>query len=511
MSGYNQFSLTRRSLLKAGVAAAGVALAPAVSAQTTPKKGGHLVLALNGASSSDSLDPGTYASTYTQVVGFQWGNALVELDEDGRATPELAESWEPDGSGRNWVLKLRKGVEFHNGKTFSSADVVYSLNHHRSETSKSAAKALLEDIEDLRATAPDEVTISLKNPNTDLPYAFADYHLLMFAEGSDPAAPVGTGPFVIDSFEPGVRTTSHRNENYWKEGRGHVDTIETVAMNDDSARLSALLSGSAHFINRPNPKVLDRIISQGGMNVWDVPGSGYYMFNMLCDVAPFDNIDFRLALKYAIDREAILKVILNGYGRVGNDVPIPSFDRYFASDLPQRSYDPDKVQYHLKKAAQTVPAALSISDVAFGGAVDAAQMFQQQAAKAGLTLDVKRVPSDGYWSNVWMKEPFTGSYSAGRPTPDLMFTSAFKSDAKWNESHFRNEKFDGLLVAARGELDEAKRRQMYHDMQFLIYEEGGSLIPVFNNYIFVGSGLVDGFRKQPIFAGMRVAEQLYFV
>ncbi|MDR0808992.1 MAG: ABC transporter substrate-binding protein [Gemmobacter sp.] len=507
----HSFELTRRSLLRTGAAAAGALLAPASFARAEPKKGGHLVLAVDGASAANSLDPATYDATYPEVVGFQWGNALVELDEHAQATSELAESWEADKTGKSWVIKLRQDVEFHNGKSFTAEDVVYSLNHHRGAESKSVAKSLLKDIEDLRVSAPGEVTITLTTANMDLPFTLADYHLLMFPEGGDAAAGIGTGPYIIDSFEPGVRTRTHRNPNYWKEGRSHADTVETVAMNDLTARTSALLSGSVHYINRINPKLLHMIEGRNGLQVWNVPGSGHYTFQMMTDVAPYNNNDFRLALKYAIDRRAILDIVLNGFGAVGNDVPIPSFDRYFAADLPQRSYDPDKVQYHLKKAAVDIPATLNIAEIAFSGAVDAAQMFQQQAAKAGLTLNVNRVPNDGYWSNVWAKEPFSGSYSAGRPTPDLMLTSAYHSEAAWNDTHWRNEKFDNLLVAARGERDEARRRQMYHDLQFMIYEEGGTILPVFNNYIFAGSGLVDGFRMSPIFAGMRVAEQLYFV
>ena len=165
---------------------------------------------------------------------------------------------------------------------------------------------------------------------------------------------------------------------------------------------------------------------------------------------------------------------------------------------------------YLKRAGSLPPATLNISEVAFAGVVDATQLYQQQAAQAGLTLQINRAPSDGYWSNVWMKEPFSGSYSAGRATPDLMLTSAYHSSAAWNDTHFKREEFDNLLAAARAEQNEEKRRQMYHDMQVIIQEQGGTILPVFNNYIFAGSEKVNGFGMSPVFSGMRVAEQLYF-
>jgi peptide/nickel transport system substrate-binding protein len=509
-----RLAVDRRGFLHgAGTLALAAGLAGAMPGglrAATGQRGGHLKLGIDSAGATDSLDPATYTAWYMQVVGFQWGNCLVELDEKVQAVPELAESWEPSDDATKWVFKLRKGVTFHNGKELTPADVVYSINHHRGEGSKSGASGYLTGITDVKATGPNEVTFFLSSAYADLPYVLADYHLLIVPEGADWTKPVGTGGYVVESFEPGVRTLAKRNPNYWKEGRALADSVETLALNDLTARTSALQTGSVHFVNRLDPKTVGLLERAPGMRVYNVPSAGHYCFPMRCDTDPFTNNDLRLALKYGVDREDVVKKILRGYGQVGNDHPVPSFDPFHASDLPQRAYDPDKAKFHFQKAGLSGPVQLSVADAAFTGAVDAATLYKQHLAKAGITLDLIREPSDGYWSNVWMVKPFVASYWGGRPTADLMLSVAYKSDAAWNESFWKRPQFDQLLLQARGELDTTKRKQMYHDLQVMVHEDGGEVIPMFNNMLFGARQEVAGLVETPVLTGLRCAEQLHF-
>jgi peptide/nickel transport system substrate-binding protein len=511
-----QKGVTRRAFM-ARATALGVSTALASSlagnaafAEETPQKGGDLKLGIDGAESTDSLDPATYTATYLQTVAFQWGNCLVEIDENAKIMPELAESWEPSADAKQWVFKIRKGVQFHNGKELTAADVVHSINHHRGESSQSGANGILQPITEVKATDTHQVTVALQAPSADLPYLMADYHLLIMPEGADPASGIGTGPFIVESFEPGVRIFSRRNANYWKDGRGHVESVEQLAINDLTARTSALQTGAVHVINRVDPKTVELLRRSPAVEIIDVPSGGHYTFPMRCDTAPFDNRDLRLALKYAIDRQDIVDKILRGHGKIGNDHPVAAFDPFYAADLSQHEYDPDKARHHFAKSGVDGPVTLSISDAAFTGAVDAALLFKEHAAKAGITLNVERTPEDGYWSDVWMKRPFCGSYWSGRPTADLILSVAYQSGAPWNEAFWRREDFDKLLIAARGELDTAKRKQMYHDLQMMIWEDGGEIIPMFNNFIFASRNNVKGMSRSPVFTGMRMAEQLYF-
>jgi len=483
-------------------------LPKAAHAQSEPKRGGHFVFGIEGASASDSLDPVTYAGSYMPVVGLQLLNTLTEVDEHGALTPILAESWEPRPGAKGWVLKIRQGVTFHNGKTLTAADVVYSLNRHRGKDSKSAAKAYLAPVADIQATNPNEVLVTLDGGNADFPYILADTHLGIMPEDAQPDAGLGTGAFILQSFEPGVRALTKRNPNHWRTDRGLVDSVETLAINDPVARLNALLSGRIHIMSRPDPHIASSIEKNPKLQLFNTSAGGHFCFPMRCDTPPFDNKDVRLALKYAIDRDEIVKRVLLGYGKVANDQPIPSYDPNFAADIPQRPYDPDKAKFHIARSGHSGPIELQVSDGAFPGAVAAAEVFQASAGKAGVEIKVLRVPADGYWKNVWMKVPFCASYWSGRPTADLVFSAAYTTASPWNETSWKSPKFDQILLAARAEADAAKRKPMFHDLQVMVYEDGGELIPMFNNFLDAASSTVRGFVPMPTFSlgGLRAPE-----
>jgi peptide/nickel transport system substrate-binding protein len=205
---------------------------------------------------------------------------------------------------------------------------------------------------------------------------------------------------------------------------------------------------------------------------------------MMVDKKPYEDKDVRTALKLAVNREEMVKTILRGYGEVGNDHPISSVNRYHADNLEQRTYDPDKAKFFMKKAGMLDHTFnLHASDAAFSGAVDAAVLYQESAKKAGIKINVVREPSDGYWSNVWTKKEWCMCYWSGRPVEDMMFSVAYAKGAPWNDTHWDNEKFNKMLKEARAELDENKRRQLYGDMQEICRNDGGTVVPMFNQIV----------------------------
>jgi peptide/nickel transport system substrate-binding protein len=471
--------LTRVSAL--GMVATSGLLSVMPARADTPKKGGRLRLGVAGGSTSDSLDPATITDTMATNLSFgQLRNNLVEVNAKSEPIPELAESWDTSADAVTWTFKLRKGVEFHNGKTLDAEDVIASFNHHRGDDSTSAAKSLLESVKAIRADGKHAVVFELTAGNADFPFIASDYHLTIQPAGADLSQGVGTGGYILQDFEPGVRAFTKRNPNYWKEGRAHFDEVETTGIADVNARTNALQTGEIDAMNRCELKTVHLLQRVKGMQILQTNGTKHYSIPMLTDVAPFDNNDIRLALKYAIDRKALLNTILRGYGTLGNDHPIGRSQRFFAADLPQREYDPDKAKFHLKQAGlDQLSVKLSASEAAFVGAVDSAVLYKEQAAKAGIEIDIIREPKDGYWDNVWMKKPFSMCFWSGRPTSDWMFTTAYAEGAAWNDTHFKHEQFNQLLIAARAELDEAKRRQMYAELQQIVSNEGGVVIPMF--------------------------------
>jgi peptide/nickel transport system substrate-binding protein len=505
-------TFTRRELLSGSAALGASILMPgAVLAQETPKRGGDLKMAISQGNSSDSMDPASHTADYMYSVATQVYDSLTRVDEKVKVQPGLAESWEGKAGATEWTFKLRNGVTFHNGKSLDAEDVVYSLNHHRGKDSKSALRGMMSAISDIKAVGKNEILITMERGNADLPALLSDWHLGVIPRDSAFDAGVGTGGYALDSFQPGVRTRTKRNANDWLSKRGFVDTIETLSINDSTARLSALMSGAVHLINKVDPKSVSLLQQSPQVRVHNTPGGSHNVFAMLCDTAPYDNLDLRLALKYAIDREGLLKNVLRGHGVVGNDQPIPSFDPFYA-EMPQRKFDPEKAKFHYKRSNHSGPLSLTVADVAFSGAVDAGQFFQSSAAQCGIDVQISRAPNDGYYSSLWMKRPFMATYWGGRPTADFIFSLAYASNAPSNETHWRNPKFDELLTSARVELDITKRKQMYADMQRMVHEDGGSIIPVFNNFIDATQSNIRGFVPSPVqqLGGYRAFEGLWF-
>ncbi len=503
---------TRRGFLQGGIALGGLLAGGGFATAAEPKRGGVLRLGLGGASTTDTMDPTTTQTTVGANQNRQIYSCLIDLDNSAQIIPGLAESWTSNKTVDLWQFNLRKGVEFHNGKTLDAADVVYSIERHLAKGSKSPAKSLLSSIKRLEAKGSSVVEFELTGGNADFLYILSDYHLGVVPEGFTKwDAPIGTGPFVMKDYDPGVRSLAERNPNYFRDNRPYVDAAEIICINDWTARLNALQSGEVHIINRVDSRFADRLKQNKDVEVVSSPGRTHYCYVMDTRVAPFSDQNVRLALKYAIDREAILKNIFGGYGRIGNDHSLPDTDPFF-SELPQHNYDPEKAKFHLKQAGlSSLAIDLSAADGAFAGAVDMALLLQSSAKPAGIDVNVIREPSDGYWDNVWMKKPFYMSWFGGRATADMILSVPYKSDSPWNDTFWKSEEFDKLLVEARSTLDPAVRKPMYAQMQRLIWETGGYLIPVFADNIDAHSVQVGGFLKNPNneLMGTRCAEQVW--
>ena len=478
------------------VAAASTLFATASRAAEAPKQGGRFRLGVAGANTGDSHDPRTWGTSAVVNIGF-WGavyNNLMEIAPDGRLIPELAESAEPSDDAKTWSFKIRPGVQFHNGKTLDASDVVASLNHHRGADSQSGAKAIVDPIADIRADGANVVVVELKEGNADFPYLCTDYHLVIgpSSEGKiDWEAAVGTGGYTLVSHDRGVRMELKRNPGYWKQGRAHFDEVELVGINDTVPRHTALLSGAVDAIGRADVKSLPMLQRNPEIVIEEVTGTQHYTMPMFTDAPPFNDNNVRMALKHAVDRKKMVQIVLGGHGIPGNDHPITPANRFYASDIPVREYDPDKAKHYLQQAGMSsLKVDLSAADAAFVGALDTALIFKESARKAGIEVNVVREPDDGYWTNVWTKKPFVMCYWAGRPTEDWMFSTVYARGAAWNDTHWDHERFNQLLLQARAELDEQRRRELYHDMQLLLRDEGGVIVPMYANFIFARSNKV---------------------
>lgn len=518
--------MSRRDFVQLAIAG-GVAAATAetlfvTAARAEPKSGGHYIQALTGGGTKDVLDPAQTLDSYMiNVSSGQLRNNLTEIGPDGQLTPELCTEFEGLETGKKWVFKLRPGVEFHNGKSLTAEDVVASYNHHRGENSKSAASGLVKQIVDVKADGPDTVVFELAAGNADWPYIVSDYHLTICPAKDDGTidwqSGVGTGGYSLENFDPGVSTKVVRNPNYWKEGRAWFDSIDNLFIADAGARSNALITGSIHSMSNLDLKTVHLLQRNQDLQVFPITGNKHATLPMLCDVDPFTDNNVRLALKYIVKRQEMVDKLLRGQGEVGNDSPVGPANQYRATpeELPQREYDPEKAKFHLKQAGlDSLKVQLHIADTAFEGAVDGATLMAESAKAAGIEIEVVREADDSYWDNVWLKKSWCGSYWGGRPTEDWIFSQIYSSGADWNESHWENERFNELLLMARSELDDAKRREMYVEMQQICHDDCGSIIPIFMAYTHAASakiGLPEQIANNWELDGHKNGERWWFV
>ena len=484
---------TRRRFLQTGAAGA-ASLALPIRFARAANKGGVMRMGKAHGQTVDSLDPGTHENGFTIAMTHGYNIYMTEVAGDGALVGQLAQSWEASADVATWTFKLRKGVVYHNGREVTAEDVVASINHHRGEDSTSAAKPIVAPINDIKADGTHTVVFTLDAGNADFPFILSDYHLpIMPSEGGKPdwQSGIGAGAYKIKAFDPGVRIDLERHGDYWDSGRGHFDAIQMITIVDPAARTNAVITGEVDAIDRVDLKTVHLLKRRKGLAVHSIAGTQHYTFPMRTNAAPFDDNNVRMALKHAINREEMVEKILQGFGVVGNDHPIGPGQRFFAKDLEQRSYDPDKAKHYLKQAGlDSLTVDLSVADAAFAGAVDAGALYAETAKTSGISLNIVREPNDGYWSNVWNKKPFSACYWGGRPVEDQMFSTAYASGAAWNDTAWEHARFNMLLTEARAEVDDDKRRGMYAEMQQLVRDEGGVIVPMFASYVFATSDKV---------------------
>jgi peptide/nickel transport system substrate-binding protein len=256
-------------------------------------------------------------------------------------------------------------------------------------------------------------------------------------------------------------------------------------------RHDALMNGTVHAIDKVDVRNIAALKRRKDIKITDVPGFDHYVAPMNCAMKPFDDVHVRQAVKWAINRDELIKRVLGGYGTTGNDIPLSPSMRFAATPEPKYHYDPDKAKAFLRIAGyNTLKLDLSASDAAFAGAYEAATLIKASAKKANIDINVIKEPAEGYLDLVWMKKPWVMSYWSGRATADWMFSTAYSDDAPWNDSSWKYPKFNDLLKAARAEMDDKKRSDKYSEMQQILHDDGGALVLMFDDYVSAHSAKV---------------------
>lgn len=473
--------LSRRGLLAVAAGGAGLVLsgcggteASVLEAGDTPVEGGTLRVGITGGGASDTVDAHVPLGTGDAARMFNLYDTLFAYDADYLVVPSLAESAEPNETGDQWTVTLREGVRFHDGRPLTSADVRFTFERIMNPEDPKSGSSKLATLESVEEVDERTVRFVLGSPDAVLTDALAQYVMGIVPQDYDPADPIGTGPFRLTDFEPGGTTQLTAFDDYW-QGRPHLDEVLLMNFDDEDALMNSLLSSQVDVIAQV-PLPLVHVISEDPrIQVITSETGNWVPFTMRTDMAPFDDPRVREAFKLVIDREQMIEVAFAGQGRVGNDMYSP-FDSAYPQDLPQRERDIERAKQLLSEAGH--PDGLSVELVTApiqAGAVEAATVFVEQAADAGIEVSLRRVDATTFFGSGYLEFPFAQSFYYTRNfLPQAADTSL--PDSPYNETHWDQPEFTQLVAQARETLDDADRDELIRQAMQLHHDEGGNII-----------------------------------
>ncbi|WP_181009305.1 ABC transporter substrate-binding protein [Streptomyces sp. SM11] len=487
--------LRRRGFLAAAAAGVGFgALALAGCAGTgptadnaggggKPRRGGRLRAAFAGGGASETLDP-HLANLFADVARAKaLFDKLADYGPDLSALPRLATAWEPNAGLDRWKVTLRE-ARFHDGRPVTAQDVLHSYRRITDPKKAFRAKASLEPIDLETSRAPDDRTVEfvLKRPTAEFPNVLAAFGAYIVPEGEQDfdRSPVGSGPFRFVSFAPGKSAAYKRNEDHW-DGAPYLDELEFVVANEESARVNALLGGQIEYAHELNPATARAHEGKGQIEIIRLRNSAMQSFAMKTDRPPFDDRRVREAFFLIADRGELVDGALSGAGEVGNDLFGKGYE-YYAASLPQREQDLDRAKALLKDAgAEGLEVTLDTSPVA-AGFTEAATIFRDQAARAGVTINVRTGSKDSYWKDI-LDSGTICSYRSGAMPIEAHISQRLLTGSTTNATGWHHKDFDALYQQAQSTRDKTARTAVYERMQRRLHSEGGFLIWGFADWI----------------------------
>ena len=465
-------------------------------AQQKLKAGGVLRIGATGGGAKDTID--AHQPTTDPDIMRQWNlyeSLAVRSPDFSKLDMLIAESIEPVGSKPDaWTVRLKDGIEFHNGKTVGADDVIFSLQRITDPKDPKVGNSSISYIDRKNLKKIDErtVRIPLNLTNAAFPDDLGQYFNAIVPTDYDPKKPVGTGPFKYQSFSRGERSVFVKNPNYWQPGRPYADQLVIIDFPDDTARTNALLGGQVEAINNLPAAQLAAVQGNPNLRVLSSPTGAWQPFTMRIDAAPFNDVKVRQAFRLMVDRKQMVQQVLSGQGSVANDL-YARYDPMYASDLPQRNQDLEQAKSLLQSAGKAGMTVELVTSPVFNGIVEAAQVFAEQAKGAGVNVKVRKVDTGTFYDpDKYLKWPFAQDFWASR----VYLAQVAQGDlptSPFNETHWKDPKFVSLIQQARAEADDAKRKDILHEAQKMQYDEGGYIIPYFSNIIDAYSSKLGGF------------------
>lgn len=490
--------ISRRTLLRTG-AAAGMSLAAggvlaacgggssttsgstaATTGATTTaadaiRKGGRLRIGIIGGAASETLDFNQAIAEMDTARALNLFEGLTDFDAEGKSYNVLAEELSPNDDASVWTIKVRPDVEFHNGKPLSADDIVFSLKYILDPKNKAQGAGSLAGLKASNIVKKDAMTIelTLDRPNAFLSDVLGDRAVKIFAEGTSFDAPVGTGPFKFESWKRGERSLFVKHDAYW-DGAPNLDELELISISDATARVNALQSNQVDGISQADLTLVDQISGDPNVVLLEKVGGQYTALYVDSTAKPFTDNNVRQALRLMCDREQMVSNALRGKGKIGNDLPC-WFDEFYASGIAQRGHDPEKARSLLKQAGlEGSTLTLQTSDPA-PAMLESSTLFAQQAKEAGLTVKLRKWPTDQYYTKAYAHYPFAMTNWGGRPLSSQIALAYLKTSI-YNETKWVRPEFDALIEKAFATPDIDQRKSVMADAQQILFDQGATVI-----------------------------------
>jgi peptide/nickel transport system substrate-binding protein len=458
------------------------------------RTGGALRVGATGGGAKDTIDAHRpTADTDIMRVWNLYESLAVRTPDFAKLEMLLAESIEAGKTPKQWTIRLKQGVTFHNGKPVTADDVISSLQRivDPKDPKVGAASIGYIDAKGLKKLDERTVLVPLQFANAGFPDDIGQYFNAIVPTDYDPSKPVGTGPFKYESFTPGQQSVFTKFADYWEKGKPYVDKLTIIDFPDDTARVNALLGGQVDAIDNLPAAQVSSVKANPNLRVLESETGAWQPFTMRVDAPPFSDARVRQAFRLIVDRKQLVDQVLSGHGRIANDLYAP-YDPAYARDLPQRNQDLEQAKSLLKQAGHENLTVELVTAPVFQGIVEAAQVFAQQAKGAGVNVKVRKVDSGTFYGDNYLKWPFAQDFWATR----MYLTQVAQGDlpnSPFNETHWKPPEFIKLIQQARGELDVAKRKEVLHAAQKMQYDEGGYIIQYFSNILDAYSVKLGGF------------------
>ncbi|GAA1706607.1 ABC transporter substrate-binding protein [Propioniferax innocua] len=475
-----------------------------------PVKGGSLTVGFVGGGASDTLDAQVATNLGDIGRAINLYNSLMYFDDDYELRPMLAEEITPNEDATVWTVKLRSGVKFSDGRPLRPEDVIASYTRIIDPDDPKNGAASLGHLD--RMVKVDERTVEfhLSSADAEFDNLTGSYSNVIVPEDFDVENPVGTGPFMLEDFVPAQSTVMVPNPHYWGDEGPHLERVVLLNFNDNDALINALLSNQVDAI-ASIPAALTHVLeSDPRLSILNSVTGMYLPFTMRVDQEPFDDVRVRQAMRLAVDRPGMINQTLSGQGIVGNDM-YAVFDPSYP-DVPQREQNIAEAKRLLAEAGH--PDGIDIELVTApiqAGAVEAAQVFAQQAKEADIRVKINQMDLTAFWGD-YLNYGFSQSFWYTRNFLEQASASSLP-DSPFNECHFDDPEFNELVAAARAERDPERRAEIIAEAQTILFERGGFIIWGFANQLdahqnYVG-GLVEnrtgiplsGFQFHRVFIG----------